>query len=97
MHEMADAGFRENLPLQIQAPALFKCVRVTSIDDGEDEYAYQAMVNIRGHMFKGFLYDQGIDNPGEEEYTRTRSSNNTTLQNLSELHLGGVSGTRWER
>ncbi|TVU36806.1 hypothetical protein EJB05_18754 [Eragrostis curvula] len=56
-----DASFRDNLPRQVRAPAVFKCVRVTSIDDGEDEYAYQAMVTINGHVFKGFLYDQGVD------------------------------------
>lgn len=54
---MLDASFRENLPGQVRAPAIFKCVQVTSIDDeGEDEYAYQAMVKIGGHVFKGFEY-----------------------------------------
>lgn len=57
------------------APAVFKCVRVTALDDGEDEYAYQAVVKIGGHVFKGFLYDQGDE--GREG-----------LPNLSELHLG---------
>ncbi|CAA0813196.1 Protein LATERAL ROOT PRIMORDIUM 1 [Striga hermonthica] len=64
------------LPGQVRAPALFKCVRVTAVDDGEDEYAYQAIVRIGGHVFKGFLYDQGVDG-------------GDALPNLSELHLGG--------
>ena len=33
----ADASFRDSLPRQVRAPAVFKCVRVTSIEDGEDE------------------------------------------------------------
>lgn len=80
----------------MRAPAEFKCVRVTSIDDGEDEYAYQAMVKIGGHVFKGFLYDQGVedteDNNIGEEDKYNNSSNNSTVPNLSELHLGGGGG-----
>lgn len=71
-----DASFKDSLPGQVRAPAVFKCVRVTALDDGEDEYAYQAVVRIGGHVFKGFLYDQGVE--GRDE-----------LPNISELHLGG--------
>ncbi|KAK4275686.1 hypothetical protein QN277_018726 [Acacia crassicarpa] len=74
-----DAGFKESLPGQVRAPAVFKCVRVTAVDDGQDEFAYQATVKICGHVFKGFLYDQGVE--GREAYP-----------NLSELHLGGSGG-----
>ncbi|KAG5023695.1 hypothetical protein JHK85_020037 [Glycine max] len=75
-----DVGFKESLPCQVRAPAVFKCVRVTAVDDGgEDEYAYQAVVKIGGHVFKGFLYDQGVED--KEGYP-----------NLSELHLGGGNG-----
>jgi LRP1 type putative zinc finger protein len=75
----ADAGFKESMPGQVRAPAVFKCVRVTSVDDGKDEYAYQAVVKIGGHVFKGFLYDHGVES--REVYP-----------NLSELHLGGGGG-----
>ena len=68
-----------SLPGQIRAPAVFKCVRVTAMDDGEDQYAYQAVVKIGGHVFKGFLYDQG---------TETRDE----FPPISELHLGGGGG-----
>lgn len=34
---------------------------MTAISDGESEIAYQATVNISGHVFKGFLYDHGVD------------------------------------
>ncbi|XP_039013048.1 protein LATERAL ROOT PRIMORDIUM 1-like [Hibiscus syriacus] len=74
-----DAGFKESLPGQVRAPAVFKCVRVTAVDDGDDEYAYQAVVKIGSRVFKGFLYDQGIE--GRDG-----------IPNLSELHLGGGSG-----
>lgn len=73
-----DASFKESLPGQVRAPAVFKCVRVTAVEDGEDEYAYQASATIGGHVFKGFLYDQGVE---------TRD-----FPNFSELHLGGSSG-----
>ncbi|KAI4382143.1 hypothetical protein MLD38_008142 [Melastoma candidum] len=75
-----DASFRETMPGQVCVPAVFKCVKVTAVEDGEDEYAYQAVVKIGGHVFKGFLYDQGSD--GREGFP-----------NLSELHLGGGSSS----
>ncbi|KAJ7529554.1 hypothetical protein O6H91_15G057100 [Diphasiastrum complanatum] len=53
---------KEKLPSEIRAQAVFKCVRVTGVDDGQDEFAYQCIVRIAGHIFKGVLYDQGIDN-----------------------------------
>ncbi|KAK8615285.1 hypothetical protein V6N13_069062 [Hibiscus sabdariffa] len=74
-----DAGFKESLPGQVRAPAVFKCVRVKAVEDGEDEYAYQAVVKIGGRVFKGFLYDQGVE--GREGFP-----------NISELHLGGGAG-----
>lgn len=76
----ADASFKETLPGQVRAPAVFKCVRVTAVEDSEDEYAYQAVVKIGGHVFKGLLYDQGVD--------QTREG----FPNISELHLGGGAG-----
>ncbi|XP_073271035.1 protein LATERAL ROOT PRIMORDIUM 1-like isoform X2 [Primulina huaijiensis] len=75
-----DASFKDSLPSQVRAPAVFKCVRVTALDDGEDEYAYQAIVKIGGHVFKGFLYDQGIE------------GRDGSFPSISELHLGGGGG-----
>ena len=55
------------------------------MDDGEDEYAYQAVVKIGGHVFKGFLYDQGVE-AGDG------------FPNVSELHLSdGGGGSRNNR
>ncbi|KAL4203681.1 hypothetical protein AMTRI_Chr01g105120 [Amborella trichopoda] len=74
-----------SLPSRVRAPAVFKCVRVSSIeDDGEDEYAYQAVVKIGGRIFKGVLYDHGAA-------TAASSSSRENLPNLSDLHLGGSS------
>ncbi|KAJ6945287.1 hypothetical protein NC651_000360 [Populus alba x Populus x berolinensis] len=56
-----DASFKLSLPGQVREPAVFRCIRVTAINSGEAEVAYQAKVNISGHVFKGILYDQGID------------------------------------
>ncbi|CAN6874530.1 unnamed protein product [Brassica oleracea] len=48
-----------NFPPEISSSATFQCVRVSSVDEGEDEYAYKTAVSIGGHVFKGILYDQG--------------------------------------
>ncbi|GMH13025.1 hypothetical protein Nepgr_014866 [Nepenthes gracilis] len=71
-----EASFKEALPGQVRAPAVFKCVRVTAVDDDGDEYAYQAAVKIGGHVFKGFLYDNGLEQ-------------GNGIPNISDLHLGG--------
>ncbi|RLM58719.1 protein LATERAL ROOT PRIMORDIUM 1 [Panicum miliaceum] len=71
--------------------AVFKCVRVTFIEDGEDEYAYQAMVTINGHLFKGFLYDQG---PDDDRHAATSNEDSTAgVPNISKFHLGAVSAS----
>ncbi|WJZ86119.1 hypothetical protein VitviT2T_005609 [Vitis vinifera] len=48
-----------NFPSEVNSPAVFRCVRVSSIDETDDQYAYQTAVNIGGHVFKGILYDHG--------------------------------------
>lgn len=48
-----------NFPAEVSSPAVFRCVRLSSIEDADDQYAYQTAVNIGGHVFKGILYDQG--------------------------------------
>nr|WHL55524.1 SHI [Litchi chinensis] len=49
-------------PAEASSQAVFRCVRVSSVDDDEDQYAYQTAVSIGGHVFKGILYDQGPEN-----------------------------------
>ncbi|KAL1811585.1 hypothetical protein ACET3Z_021650 [Daucus carota] len=46
-------------PAEITSSAVFRCVNVRAMDDAQEQYAYQAAVNIGGHVFKGLLYDQG--------------------------------------
>lgn len=48
-----------NFPPELSSEAVFRCVRVTNIEDADDQYAYQTAVNIGGHVFKGILYNQG--------------------------------------
>ncbi|CAL0314459.1 unnamed protein product [Lupinus luteus] len=50
-----------NFPAMVSSSAEFRCVRVSSMEVTEGEYAYQTAVNIGGHVFKGILYDQGPD------------------------------------
>ncbi|CAA3022737.1 protein SHI RELATED SEQUENCE 1-like [Olea europaea var. sylvestris] len=56
-----------NFPAEVNSSAVFRCVRVSAMDDAEEQYAYQTAVNIGGHVFKGILYDQGAESryPGE--------------------------------
>jgi LRP1 type putative zinc finger protein len=57
-----------NLPAEVNTMAAFCCIRVSSMGEAVDEYAYQTSVKIGGHVFRGILYDQGPesrDDPGE--------------------------------
>lgn len=85
-----DAPFRDSLPRHVRAPAVFRCVRVTSVDDGADEFAYQAAVSINGHMFRGFLYDQGADN-GRTSNDEPSHAHAAAVRSISDLHLGNAS------
>ncbi|KAG8377863.1 hypothetical protein BUALT_Bualt08G0077700 [Buddleja alternifolia] len=48
-----------HFPAEVNSEAVFRCVRVSAVDDAEEHLAYQTAVNIGGHVFKGILYDQG--------------------------------------
>ncbi|CAD5313209.1 unnamed protein product [Arabidopsis thaliana] len=64
-----------HLPPEISSPAVFRCMRVSSIDDEDEEYAYQTAVSIGGHVFKGILYDQG---PSSDHHRYSSSLNGET-------------------
>ncbi|XP_065880408.1 protein SHI RELATED SEQUENCE 5-like [Euphorbia lathyris] len=68
-----------HFPPEVNSPAVFRCVRVSSIDDADEQYAYQTAVNIGGHVFKGILYDQGLD----PRYTRGGESSSGGAQQLN--------------
>ncbi|KZV18846.1 SHI-related sequence 7 [Dorcoceras hygrometricum] len=56
------SGFdRGQFPQEVNSPAVFRCVRVSAMDDAEEHFAYQTAVSIGGHVFKGILYDQGLE------------------------------------
>ncbi|CAN8292354.1 unnamed protein product [Cochlearia groenlandica] len=57
-----------HLPAEINLPAVFRCIKVSSIHDDEDDedYAYQTTVSIGGHVFKGILYDQGPSSDNDQ-------------------------------
>lgn len=79
-----------NFPALVSTPAEFRCVRVSSVDESEEEYAYSTAVNIGGHVFRGILYDYGPDD----------GSNNNSNYNMgggggggnSSNSVGGVEG-----
>ena len=50
-----------HFPAELSSVADFRCVKVSSIDDGKEQYAYQTTVNIGGHVFRGILHDQGLE------------------------------------
>ncbi|XP_061366460.1 protein EXPRESSION OF TERPENOIDS 1-like [Gastrolobium bilobum] len=50
-------------PPELNSPAVFRCVKVSAMDANDERYGYQTAVNIGGHVFKGILYDQGLDSP----------------------------------
>ncbi|XP_016487105.2 protein EXPRESSION OF TERPENOIDS 1-like [Nicotiana tabacum] len=50
-----------NFPSKVNSTAVFHRVRMSSIEENEDQIAYQTAVNIGGHIFKGILYDQGLE------------------------------------
>lgn len=58
---------------------------MSAIGNGEDEVAYLATVHISGHVFKGFLYDHGVDRKNEMPYVSAlQLGNNVTGKNNRE-------------
>lgn len=79
-----DASFKDSLPRQVRGPAVFRCVRVTSVDGGNGEVAYQAAVTINGHLFRGLLYDHGAEAGADGRAA-------AVVPTASDLHLGSAS------
>ncbi|KAF8050814.1 hypothetical protein N665_1869s0003 [Sinapis alba] len=78
-----------HLPPEISSPAIFRCIRVSSIDDDEEEYAYQTVVNIGGHVFKGILYDQG---PSDHPYSSNHAAAAAAAE-ASQHHINLLAST----
>ncbi|CAL4893320.1 unnamed protein product [Urochloa decumbens] len=87
-----DASFKDNLPRQVRGPAVFRCVRVTSVDDGggrgAGEVAYQAAVTINGHLFRGLLYDHGADTDGRAAAVQLGTSDLNLGSSAPNLYSG---------
>ncbi|XP_017969933.1 PREDICTED: protein SHI RELATED SEQUENCE 1 [Theobroma cacao] len=77
-----------NFPAEMNSPAVFRCVRVSSIDDADDQYAYQTAVNIGGHVFKGLLYDQGPESGYNNMAAAGESSSGGGVQPLNLITAG---------
>lgn len=78
-----------NFPAEVSSAAVFRCVRVSSVDDADDQYAYQTAVSIGGHVFKGILYDQG---PEEASHFVAPDSSSAGFQERSNLLTAPTSG-----
>ncbi|KAL2905454.1 Protein SHI RELATED SEQUENCE 1 [Bienertia sinuspersici] len=82
-----------SFPAEVNSNAVFRCVRVSSIDEMEDQYAYQTAVNIGGHVFKGILYDQGLDQQYQHQLNNTSSPSPTYAAGGGESSSGPVGPT----
>ncbi|KAJ1693136.1 hypothetical protein LUZ63_009834 [Rhynchospora breviuscula] len=65
-------------PAEVNSEALFRCVRLGTVDQQEPEYAYQTAVRIGGHVFKGILHDHGPDPSTAPEYHLRHVSEGTS-------------------
>ncbi|KAF9603669.1 hypothetical protein IFM89_037328 [Coptis chinensis] len=75
-----------HFPAEVSSAAVFRCVRVSAMDDAEEQYAYQTAVNIGGHVFKGILYDQGVDHHYNAHHAAESSSAGGGREGLSQNH-----------
>lgn len=87
------SGLESNLPAEVNSLAVFRCVRVSSIDNTEDQFAYQTAVSIGGHTFKGILYDQGPEAQCLEGDTSSGVSGNIPQLNLTTVTSTSSPGT----
>ncbi|XVF67780.1 hypothetical protein PTKIN_Ptkin10aG0149400 [Pterospermum kingtungense] len=79
-----------NFPAEVTSPATFRCVRVSSIEDEADQYAYRTSVNIGGHVFKGILYDQG---PDQGHYSLGECSSRETQAQPNQINAASAALT----
>ncbi|KAJ4832153.1 hypothetical protein Tsubulata_015996 [Turnera subulata] len=86
-----------NFPAEVTSAATFRCLRVSSMDDAEDQFAYQTSMNIGGHVFKGVLYDQGPEdryhNFGESSSLQFQDPNLTNTRALATVPSSTLAST----
>ncbi|XVF45358.1 hypothetical protein PTKIN_Ptkin02bG0199400 [Pterospermum kingtungense] len=79
-----------SFPAEVTSEATFRCVRVSSIDDAADQYAYRAAVSIGGHVFKGILYDQGPDHDHQGHHPLRECSSRETQTQLNQINAADL-------
>ncbi|XP_074297341.1 protein SHORT INTERNODES-like [Silene latifolia] len=86
-----------NFPAEVSSPALFRCVRVSSMNDSDDEVAYQTAVRIGEHVFKGILYYQGPANNQHGTSTSGGYGSGPLLNLAARLGMStaGIVGGSW--
>uniref|UniRef100_A0A803PFJ0 Uncharacterized protein n=1 Tax=Cannabis sativa TaxID=3483 RepID=A0A803PFJ0_CANSA len=86
-----------NFPSEVNSQAVFRCVKVSSMEDNDDQYAYQTAVNIGGHVFKGILYDHGLETNYNNMVGETSSGggggNNQSVQPLDLITVAATATT----
>ncbi|XP_042017095.1 protein EXPRESSION OF TERPENOIDS 1-like [Salvia splendens] len=66
-------------PAEVSSPAVFRCVRVSAVDEAEQHYAYQTALSIGGHVFKGILYDQGGESSSSASLDLIANASNSQM------------------
>ncbi|KAI3513266.1 hypothetical protein L1887_20595 [Cichorium endivia] len=81
-----------HFPAEVSSQAIFRCVRVSAMDEAEEQLAYQTAVNIGGHLFKGILYDHGpegrYNHPGGGDSSSAGGGAGTQHQQLNLITSG---------
>ncbi|XP_062098254.1 protein EXPRESSION OF TERPENOIDS 1-like [Humulus lupulus] len=83
-------------PAEVNSSAVFRCVKVSGMDDVDENYAYQTAVNIGGHVFKGILYDHGPEahyTGGDGSSGRGGNGEDSTTQHLHLITAGNAGAT----
>lgn len=70
----------QHFPAEVSSPAVFRCVKVSAVDDADEQFAYQTAVNIAGHVFKGILYDHGLESPHHHHHGESSSGGRGVYQ-----------------
>ncbi|KAI3762795.1 hypothetical protein L1987_53236 [Smallanthus sonchifolius] len=93
-HNTSSALEMGHFPAEVSSPAVFRCVRVSAMDEVEEQLAYQTAVSIGGHVFKGILYDHGVEgrynHPGGGESSSAAGDGAGTQQQLNLITSGSM-------
>ncbi|XP_035833764.1 protein SHI RELATED SEQUENCE 1 isoform X2 [Helianthus annuus] len=65
-------------PAEVSSPAMFRRVRVSGMDETNEQMAYQTAISVGGHVFNGILYDHG---PDQGQYSHPVGESSSTTGN----------------